>query len=385
MRNLFIFCKRGVAHEYGTGTFVRQFIAAFADEAVKLNIVYLVTGGQHFSEEVKGGIRYFYIPEPDTSALLEEEEVYGKKISIYFLLPFLHSVENPVFLFNCLEKECLIRLLREYCPSALILYVVHYLEWGGQVRDDELDFYHAVDKLICLSKETVRFLAEQKNIPDQKIVCIKNALEDRGERVSEELKLALRRKWYIHPHEKVLLFVGRVDPFKGMDFLIEAFKLFIKEEPESRLFIVGDGLLDVYTRKCDPAWSKITFTGKLDYEKVQELYQIADLGILPSLQEQCSFVAIEMLMYGLPTIVSAAPGLDEMFEEGVNTFRKVKLNCWHIIKREEVYDMYYAIQEAFGDSEKMREIGIKGRKCYEENYRLTRFRKEWASVWKTIF
>lgn len=384
MRNLFIFCKRGVAHEYGTGTFVRQFITAFGEDDVHLNMVYLVTGGQHFSEEVKKGIHYFYIPEPDTSALLEEEKVYGKKIYIYFLLPFLHAVENPVFLFNCLEKECFIRELRAYCPSALVLYVVHYLEWGGNVTEEELDFYHAVDKLICLSKETVRFLAEQKNIPDQKIVCIKNALEDRGERLSEEQKLALRRKWYIHPDEKVLLFVGRVDPFKGMDFLIEAFKLFIEKEPESRLFIVGDGLLDVYTRKCDPAWSKITFTGKLGYEKVQELYQIADLGILPSLQEQCSFVAIEMLMYGLPTIVSAVPGLDEMFEEGVNTFRKIKLTYRHTLDKGEIKKLSSTMQEVFRDSDKMRQIGKQSRKWYEENYGLDRFREEWLHVWENI-
>lgn len=385
MKNIYIFCKPGVAYEYGTGTFVNQFIIAFRKEPVQLNIVYLGSDKNTFSEEYKEGIRYLHLPLPDTSALTEEETVLEKKVMIYFLLPYMQAVESPVFLFNCLEKECFVEQLRTYCPSARILYVVHYLDWGGSVSDEELTFYQAVDKLICLSKETVRFLVEQKNVPANKMVCIKNALEDMFTPLSEEEKLALRRKWYIGPDEKIVLFVGRVDLFKGMDFLIEAFKLFIKEKPESRLFIVGDGLLDVYIRKCDPAWSKITFTGKLAYEKVQELYRIADLGVLSSLQEQCSFVAIEMLMYGIPTIVSDAPGLNEMFEEGVNTFRKVKLTYRHPISPAEVNTLSRAMQEAFEEVERLRKIGYMSRKCYEENYRLARFQEEWRNVCKDIF
>lgn len=48
---------------------------------------------------------------------------------------------------------------------------------------------------------------------------------------------------------------------------------------------------------------------------------MSDIGILPSLTEQCSFVAIEMLMHGLPIIGTDSSGLDEMIIDGVNGFK----------------------------------------------------------------
>lgn len=46
-----------------------------------------------------------------------------------------------------------------------------------------------------------------------------------------------------------------------------------------------------------------------------ELYQIVDLGILPSFFEQCSYVAIEMMMFGLPFVAyTMQGGLKDMFQ-----------------------------------------------------------------------
>ena len=66
---------------------------------------------------------------------------------------------------------------------------------------------------------------------------------------------------------------------------------------------------------CKPYWKNITFTGRLEQEDLYELYQIADLGIMMSMHEQCSYVAIEMMMFGLPIIGTDSTGLNEMLEE----------------------------------------------------------------------
>lgn len=42
------------------------------------------------------------------------------------------------------------------------------------------------------------------------------------------------------------------------------------------------------------------------------------MGLIASLQEQSSYVAIEMMRYGLPVITTAVDGLDEMFDDGAN-------------------------------------------------------------------
>lgn len=58
---------------------------------------------------------------------------------------------------------------------------------------------------------------------------------------------------------------------------------------------------------------------------IKELYQISDIGVLPSFVEQCSYVGIEMMMFGLPIVGTTGTGLSEMIDNGVNGY-KVRLN-----------------------------------------------------------
>uniref|UniRef100_UPI000EFE388E glycosyltransferase n=1 Tax=Parabacteroides sp. AM08-6 TaxID=2292053 RepID=UPI000EFE388E len=61
-------------------------------------------------------------------------------------------------------------------------------------------------------------------------------------------------------------------------------------------------------------WNKVTFTGRLNKDELYEFYQIADIGVMPSLHEQCSYVAMEMLMFNIPLLISTSTGLNETLE-----------------------------------------------------------------------
>jgi hypothetical protein len=63
----------------------------------------------------------------------------------------------------------------------------------------------------------------------------------------------------------------------------------------------------------NPHWNKVVFTGELDTQQVFDFYQLADVGAIPSLHEQCSFTAIEMRLNKLPMVTSSVDGLDEVF------------------------------------------------------------------------
>lgn len=93
--------------------------------------------------------------------------------------------------------------------------------------------------------------------------------------------------------------------------------------PACRLVIAGSGDFNRYfhlVRFC----SRITFVGKLNQKELYKIYQIADVGVLLSFTEQCSYTIIEMLMFGLPIIGTTAPGLSEMFEDGIHGI-KIKM------------------------------------------------------------
>jgi len=64
--------------------------------------------------------------------------------------------------------------------------------------------------------------------------------------------------------------------------------------------------------------AKVTYTGLNEKKEIRRWYQIADIGIIPSFSEQCSYVGIEMMMHGLPVVASDGFGVRNMFQDGVN-------------------------------------------------------------------
>jgi len=61
--------------------------------------------------------------------------------------------------------------------------------------------------------------------------------------------------------------------------------------------------------------------GCISFHELIKYYRRCDAGIIASLQEQSSYVAIEMAMFGLPIITTAVDGLDEMFTDNVNALK----------------------------------------------------------------
>jgi glycosyltransferase involved in cell wall biosynthesis len=57
----------------------------------------------------------------------------------------------------------------------------------------------------------------------------------------------------------------------------------------------------------------VSFLGFIPSEDVVSLCHEADIGVIPSLQEQCSYVALEMMHCGLPVVASDIGGLKEIF------------------------------------------------------------------------
>ena len=70
-------------------------------------------------------------------------------------------------------------------------------------------------------------------------------------------------------------------------------------------------------------YGKVTFTGKVEKDFLYKLYQIAEVGVHPSLNEQCSYVAIEMMMHEIPLVGIDSAGIGEMIESGYNGYKVV--------------------------------------------------------------
>ncbi len=110
--------------------------------------------------------------------------------------------------------------------------------------------------------------------------------------------------------EKILLFVGRIDPLKGADRLLEAI-LYLKEFPGLRLVIIGG---DESSRSEVERLRKlvmelgiqdrVTFQGTVKQTELPYFYSAADVCVVPSYYESFGLVALEALACGTPVVAA---------------------------------------------------------------------------------
>jgi glycosyltransferase involved in cell wall biosynthesis len=123
-----------------------------------------------------------------------------------------------------------------------------------------------------------------------------------------------------------LLFVGRMDPLKGGDILLDALaQLFGSIGEQLHMTFVGDGSERVEWKEkaariqaCEPRL-KIDFTGWLEKVAVEKLYRESDLLVVPSLwPEPFGLVGPEAGLHGLPAAAFAVGGITEWLVDGLN-------------------------------------------------------------------
>lgn len=118
--------------------------------------------------------------------------------------------------------------------------------------------------------------------------------------------------------ETKLLFVGRLDPVKGISTLLNALKrLSLESEETYRLTIVGDGTKrDEYESRCVELGidDLVTFEGY--QENVRQYYRNHDIFVLSSLSEGQPTVLLEAQSCGLPVISTDVGSASELVEVG---------------------------------------------------------------------
>lgn len=115
--------------------------------------------------------------------------------------------------------------------------------------------------------------------------------------------------------DKIVLFVGRLAPKKGLEFLLYAFRIISRLEENAKLVIVGPtdtpyyfylkGLIGMLQLE-----KKVFFTGKVSREKLRKLYAAADVFVFPSYGgESFGIVALESMAAGTPIVTTLGGAL----------------------------------------------------------------------------
>ena len=116
-----------------------------------------------------------------------------------------------------------------------------------------------------------------------------------------------------HPEDKLLLYVGRLAPEKG----IERLQAILREVPGVRLAIVGDGPARGNLER-DFEGSPAVFTGVLQGEVLASAYASADAFLFPSTTDTLGLAMLEAFASGLPVVAARSGPSQEIVTEGEN-------------------------------------------------------------------
>jgi glycosyltransferase involved in cell wall biosynthesis len=166
----------------------------------------------------------------------------------------------------------------------------------------------------------------------------------------------------------IILLVARLDQahyFKGVEVLLRALKLL-----PSRVkgLVVGDGDLrshyEEISRKLNLD-TRVIFTGTASQAQLRAYYQLADLTVLPSTTagEAFGLVLLESLACGIPVIASDLPGVRTVVDEGQDGFLVEPGHAQHLADK---------ILFLYQNKPIAEQMGRRGRKKVEENYRWTK-------------
>jgi D-inositol-3-phosphate glycosyltransferase len=138
------------------------------------------------------------------------------------------------------------------------------------------------------------------------------------------------------PNEQMILFVGRIEPLKGVENLMRAIALMRRrgiscEIPHYLTIIGGDSEADELKVTAEMARLKrlcgeldicdmILFLGKRSQDILPYYYSAAELLVMPSHYESFGMVALESMACGTPVVASRVGGLAYLVQDGVNGY-----------------------------------------------------------------
>ncbi len=160
-------------------------------------------------------------------------------------------------------------------------------------------------KIIAITPWEIQFI--EKYAPSDKITVIPNG-------VDEEFFTTIKENKFKEKHEvkdALVLFFGRLNITKGPDKFVLAAKETIKENNQITFVLAGpdEGMLD-YITKLAEGDKNIKIIGALKTRKdVIEMYQAADVFVLPSFREGLPLTLFEAMASGLPIVASPVNGV----------------------------------------------------------------------------
>jgi D-inositol-3-phosphate glycosyltransferase len=131
-----------------------------------------------------------------------------------------------------------------------------------------------------------------------------------------------RRKLGYPREESILLYVGRFEPLKGIDRLLEAAAILARQRKVRVVLVGGDGPRSTEEKRLRKAvrafglQNHVTFAGRIEQYQLPLYYSAADVLVVSSHYESFGLVVLESLACGTPVVATPVGAIESLLVEG---------------------------------------------------------------------
>jgi glycosyltransferase involved in cell wall biosynthesis len=253
---------------------------------------------------------------------------------------YISSVPFSIWLWHCATNYDLIHIhtVFSYCSNAAawiahrkaVPYIIRPLgvlnRWGFRNRRPVLKqmSFALIEKRLLSRAAAVQYTTEQEReevaglgFPHRPVV-IPNPVE--MTRPKSDVRGQFRAQFPELADRRIVLFLSRIDPKKGLDLLLPGFREVLRQDPRAALVIAGEGEQSLVDRLRQVAaelgiTNSVFWPGFLSGARRAAAFADADIFVLPSYSENFGMAPVEAMRFGLPVVLTDQVGIHKEVSE----------------------------------------------------------------------
>ncbi|MBL7157118.1 MAG: glycosyltransferase family 4 protein [Candidatus Omnitrophica bacterium] len=231
------------------------------------------------------------------------------------------------------------------------------------------------DYVIAISDAVKDHLVKDLNVKKDKVFLIYNGVDTRAfsGRVGDEEKNILRHSLGFEK-SPIIGSVSRLSPVKGLRHLFFAMKDILREIPEARLLLVGEGPSKEYLMELAKNLdieNSVFFA--LSTTNTQRFLSIIDVFVFYSLEEGLGLSLLEALASGKPCVASSIGGVSSIIEDGVTGI---------LVPPKDTHALKEAVIKILKDKKLSHSLAEKGRRLVKNKFSLDQMLERVVEVYE---
>lgn len=218
----------------------------------------------------------------------------------------IHITEKHPWLYLCLA---LTRVIKKY-P---MIYTMHDVEMHVGEKDCLWSYTN-----IKLARISDHIIVHGKKLAEQ----LKNNI-DKPVSIIQHGDYSFFTKWREDPiteEENTILFFGRIVEYKGLEYFIKAMPIILKDIPDAKLIIAGEGKIGYHKELTDYKNNFEIHNTYIPDAQVAVFFQRASIIVMPYIEGSQSGIIPIAYAFKKPAIATDVGGISEVIDEGVTGF-----------------------------------------------------------------